>query len=400
MYRFTRHVSRFFLVVLMPVVLAACGNNSSGPSSGVLSGHSAVDVGGTAWTFGANGFGQLGNGTANDSHTPVNVGSYAEVAIGGGHTVALNSDGTVSTWGYNSNGQLGNGGTTNSTSPVRVSISGKTIIQVAAGARFTLVLATDGTNNTVYAWGNNNRGQLGNGTTNDSWTPSPVSVLPPTITMIAAGGEFALASDGIDVWAWGSNDNGQLGNSSAVTGVPAKVQQSGGGDLSGIAKIAAGGSHALAVDASGNMWAWGYNAFGQLGDGASGTPTVPSAGNQSSAVHVELPVTTGTIDSISAGLDHSLAVIGGSVYAWGHNFNGQLGNRATLYSNSPVTTPQRALDQNGNQLNNFAKVIATGSHSIAIDNNSHIWTWGMNTYGQLGDGTTTDRSTAMVVPGH
>ncbi len=402
MYRLTRHVSRLFLYVLMPIILAACGNNSSGPSSGVLSGHSAVDVGGTVWTFGANGFGQLGNGSTNDSHTPVNVGNYTEVAIGGGHTVALNSDGTVSTWGYNSNGQLGNGTTSNSTTPVRISIPGKTIIHVAAGARFTLALATDGTNKTVYAWGNNNRGQLGNGITTDSSSPVQVIVLPSNIIMIAAGGEFGLASDGTNVWAWGSNDDGQLGNGTTASSAT-PVQITGFPPTStAITMIAAGGSHSLAVtkDSSNitTLYAWGYNAFGQLGNGASGSSTVPSSGDQHSPVIVS--GISGQITSISAGLDHSLAVIGGSVYAWGHNFNGQLGNSAVLFSDAPFTTPQRVLDQNGIQLTNFASVIATGNHSIAIDNSGHIWTWGDNTYGELGDGTTTTRSTAMVIPGH
>ena len=389
MCRLTRYLTRILFAVIMPVILVACGSNTSGPSSGVLSGFSAV-IDGTTWTFGANGYGQLGNNSTNDSHSPVNVGSsYSEVAIGGGHVVAR-IGGTVYTWGYNSNGQLGNGSTTNSSTPVQVSIPGKNIIQVAAGARFSLALADDGT---VWAWGNNNRGQLGNNSTTDSSTPVQVIGLAG-ITMIAAGGEFGLASDGKDVWAWGSNDNGQLGiNSTGSTATPVQVPSLSGMDIT---HIAAGASHSLAVVGANNLYSWGYNSFGQLGNGSAGinnNPNIPSSADQLVPGLVSL---TGTqITMISAGLSHSMAVVDGTVYAWGYNFFGQIGNSAKLYTNTVITSPLAVPIGT-----NFTSAIATGNHSIALDNIGHIWTWGMNTYGQLGDGTTTDRSTPAIVPGH
>jgi alpha-tubulin suppressor-like RCC1 family protein len=384
MSRMTRPLQVILLAVLTALFITACGSNHS-DSSAVLWGHSAVrSSDGTLRTWGANGFGQLGNNSTNDSHSPVVLGNYSSASIGGGHTVALNTNGTVSDWGYNSNGQLGNNSTTNSSTPVLVSgLTG--IKEVAAGSRHTLALASSGT---VYAWGYNGYGQLGNGGTNDIYTPYTISNFPSgtSITKIAGGGFFSLALDtNGNVWAWGDNTYGELGNTPPATGVPVKVQFSGVSVTPFITDIAAGGSHALAIDSSGNVWAWGYNYYGQLGNG--------TANNQSTAVKVWDAATRGIATAVSAGLDHSLLIANGIVYSCGHNYNGQLGNGGDLLKDTPFTSFQAI----SGTLPNIASVIAAGNQSIAIDVNGNVWTWGQNAYGQLGDGTTTDRSTALKI---
>jgi alpha-tubulin suppressor-like RCC1 family protein len=237
---------------------------------------------------------------------------------------------------------------------------------------------------------------LGNQTTTNS--PVPVQVMktvggitsPLTgITAVAAGGDFSLALDGNNlVWAWGNNAKGQLGVPSATTTSLTAVQVVG---LTGITKIAAGVAHGLALDSTNVLWGWGYNAFGQLGQPVN-------AVNPSFFTAVKITLPLGTVTEISAGSAHSLALIDGSVYAWGYNFYGQLGNGAALKSETPMLTPQLVvMDLNNTTLPGIKSITAIGFHNIAIDGSGNVWTWGFNGYGQLGDGTTTNRSYAQQV---
>jgi alpha-tubulin suppressor-like RCC1 family protein len=223
------------------------------------------------------------------------------------------------------------------------------------------------------------------------------------ITAIAAGGDFSLALDvNGGLWAWGNNGYGQLGVPLAttptvdnknisttaiqVTGFPAGIT---------ITKIAAGVAHSLAIDQDGKIWAWGYNAFSQLGDGTkiNSFMAVPAV-NVNNLIN---SLTSGIATEIAAGSAHSLVIINGSVYAWGYNFYGQLGNGAALKSEVPVPTPQIVKDLSNTALTGISTINAIGFQNMAVDGNNGVWTWGYNGYGQLGDGTTTDRSLAQKV---
>ena len=242
-----------------------------GIAAGAEGAHSlAVTTDGAAWAWGDNSTGQLGNGTTNGSTTPVRVsglGGVSAVAAGAEHSLALRTDGTVWGWGYNFYGQVGapsavcqNGScsTQNRLTPVQVSgLSGVTAI--AAGSQHSLALKSNGT---VWAWGRNDEGQLGNGTTTSGSTPVQVSGLSGVVAL-AAGGyhSLALKSDGT-AWAWGHNGQGQLGNGTTVSSrTPVQVS------LTAVTAVAGGRNHSLAAQGNGALWAWGYNAYGQLGDG-------------------------------------------------------------------------------------------------------------------------------------
>jgi alpha-tubulin suppressor-like RCC1 family protein len=336
---------------------------------------------GTVWTWGDNGYGQLGDGTTTSRSTaaqvPVLSGVIA-VAAGSFHTLALRSDGTVWAWGRNNGGQIGNGTSGSSSvclSPVQVSGLSE-VTAIACGAIHGLALQSDGR---LWAWGGNQSGQLGDGTEVGRNVPVPVAGIADVVK-VAGGNSHSLAitSDGT-VWAWGQNAYGQLGDTTALERHD-PVQVSG---LSGVAAVTAGEHCSLAVKSDGTLWAWGYNAHGQLGDGTTTNRFAP------------VPVSDfAGVTAVAAGSLHSLAVRSdGSVWAWGYNEYGQLGDgRSGRHGDQSIAAP--VLDP--------AEVVAvanSGSHTLALKSDGTVWAWGYNKYGQLGDGTTTNRQTPIAVPG-
>jgi alpha-tubulin suppressor-like RCC1 family protein len=335
----------------------------------------ALKSDGTVWAWGRNNVGQLGDGTTINKSTPVQVSNLTDVvtlANGVGiHFFAFKSDGTVWAWGLNSNGQLGDGTRTNRSTPVQLNLSN--VVSIARGGSHTLALKSDGT---VWSWGFNYYGQLGDGTTTDRLTPVQVSQLT-NVVAIAAGfyQSYALKSDGT-VWAWGSNNLGQLGDgTTADRHVPVRVQ-----GLNNVNAIVAGISHALALKSDGTVWAWGWNSYGQIGDGTTTNRLVP----------VQVQNLTDIVD-IAAGREHSLALKSdGTVWVWGRNSSGQLGDGTNVSRFSPVQM------QN---LSGIEDVGAGNNHSIALKSDGTVWAWGENTYGQLGDGTNQNSSVPVQVVG-
>jgi len=335
---------------------------------------------GTVKAWGNNQFGQVGDGTTTDRHTPVEVNTLtniAAVASGAYHSLALANDGKVWAWGKNDQGQLGDGTLSENHVPKQV-VGLSNIISIAAGFDYSLALKNDGT---VWAWGGNMWGTLGDGSYTNRWQPVQVNNLSGVI-FITAGTEHCLAlkSDGT-VWSWGWNAAGCLGDGSAVakrsTAAPISA-------LSGITAIAANGSfHALALKNDGTVWTWGDNFYGQLGDGTFIEKSIP----------VQLASLT-NIAAIGTGERHSFAMrTDGSLWAWGWNGNGQLGVDFTFSfsQNSPVNVT----------LLSGVKRIAGGSfHSLAQRIDGSVYTMGNNVYGQLGDGTNVlNRYQPMVVAG-
>jgi alpha-tubulin suppressor-like RCC1 family protein len=296
----------------------------------------ALLEGGGVEAWGANGSGQLGNGTTTDSHVPVKVTGLSEVtaiAAGSHFSVALRSDGTVVAWGANGAGQLGNGTTTDSHVPVKVTGLSE-VTAIAAGGEFVLALLKNGT---VMGWGADYEGQLGNGTTGKSTGPVAVCALGEKapcakhlegVVAIAAGQEHGvavLASGG--ALSWGSNRDGQLGNGSeAKSETPVTVS-----GLSQVASVAAWGLNNLALLETGKVMAWGLNLYGEDGDGTS---TGPEGCGTFMLACAKKPVeVTGvsTASAVASGRQHSLALLkDGTVLSWGENAFGQLGTGSSM----------------------------------------------------------------------
>ena len=360
------------------------------------------------YSWGLNGYGVLGDLSTTDRSVPVPVASSSplfsktvlSVIPGAYHALALCADGTLASWGSNGYGQLGNGSNTSRTAPGLVTttgtpLTGRTVIAVAAGENHSLALCTDGT---VVAWGENNSGQLGDNSTTDRLLPVAVvtagtPLAGRTVVAIAAGAyhSLALCSDGTLV-AWGQNNAGQLGdNSTTQRNLPVAVTIS-GTPLSGhtVTSLIAGGSHCLVLCSDGTLFAWGQNTNGQLGDNSTTARSTPVA-----VVTTGTPLAGRTIATVAAGGAHSLALCtDGTLAAWGWNTQGQVGDNSTTGRTLPtaVTITGTAL------AGKTAIALAAGSHhSLALCSDGTITAWGYNSSGQLGDGTTAQRQTAVAV---
>jgi alpha-tubulin suppressor-like RCC1 family protein len=292
------------------------------------------------------------------------------IAAASDHSLALKQDGTVWAWGYNGYGQLGDSSTTNQKTPVMVKDLTE-VTAIAAGFSHSLALKQDGT---VWAWGDNAQGQLGDSSTTNQKTPVMVKDLTE-VTAIAAGFSHSLAlkQDGT-VWAWGDNAQGQLGDSSTTNQkTPVMVK-----DLTEVTAIAAGSCHSFALKQNGTVWAWGYNMQGQLGNSSTTTQKTP----------VMVKDLT-DVTAIAAGSYHSLALKqDGTVWAWGLNNYGQLGDSSTTNQKTPVMVKD---------LTEVTAIAAGGAHSLALKQDGTVWAWGRNNYGQLGDSSTTNQKTPVMV---
>jgi len=337
--------------------------------------------------------------TCSASATPAISAGYA-------HTVALKSDGSIVAWGKNVNGQLGDGSTSQSVNPKLI---GTGYQAIAAGkgpdSAYTLAIKSDGS---LWAWGDNTHGQLGDGTTTATLSPKQIGTATG-YTKIAAGYYHSLAikSDGT-LWAWGNNDHGQLGDGTPTSSlVPMQI----GTDATYVA-IGAGESHTVALKSDGSLWAWGQNNHGQVGSlkadnltpaniGAGyssitaskyGSAAIKSDGSlwgwgdnplgNGTVLGAQSPTQVGTdtgYTAVALGFGHTVAIKnGGEVWVWGGNLYGSLGDGSIIDSYNP-----ERLDSG------YATVAAGNFHSVALKSDGSLMAWGDNGFGQVGDGTTT-----------
>lgn len=293
----------------------------------------------------------------------INAQCWKTVATGAEHTVAIKADGTLWAWGFNGQGQLGDGSWTNRNAPKKIGTAQdwKTL---AIGFNHTIAQKEDGT---IWAWGDNYYGQLGDGTNSGTSIPAQIGTTNDW-QMIAAGSHHTVAikTDGT-LWTWGGNDFGELGDGTTIDkNIPAQI-----GTANDWQTVTAGYSCTIALKKDGTLWAWGYNSSWQLGDGTT--------------THSSLPKQIGTATdwkAISVGTGHTAALkTDGTLWAWGRNPNGALGDGTTTNKTVP-TQIGTATDW---------KTINVGTeHSIATKTNGSLWTWGRNFYGQLGNGTNTE----------
>ena len=332
---------------------------------------------GDTWTWGRNQYGQIGDGTQTQRHTRVQVlTGVAALAGGDAHSLALKSDGTVWGWGYNASGQVGDGTggyyPAMQKNPVQVSGSLRATAVAASGSH-SLALKYEGT---VWGWGSNGTGQIGDGSSTNRLTPvQTLGINGVTAVAAAAQHSLALKSDGT-VRAWGYNMNGELGDGTQ-TGRTTPVQVSG---LTGVRAIGGGGFHSLAAKSDGTAWAWGRNTYGELGDGSTTRRLLP----------VPVSGITGVI-AVAGGYDHSLALKSdGTVWAWGYNFYGQLGDGSTTTRLTPVQVEG---------LTGVTAIAAGRNHNLALKSDGTVWAWGSSSNGQVGDGYTVNRHRPVQVSG-
>jgi alpha-tubulin suppressor-like RCC1 family protein len=343
----------------------------------------ALTPAGGVLCWGDNKFGQLGNGaTVANSSIPVKVTGLdtgvVSISAGSYHTCAVTSAGAVLCWGENNIGQLGNGTTTDSATPVAVPTLSAGIVAVATGYGHSCALNSEGG---VLCWGDNTFGQLGTGNTTDSPTPAAVTGLAGGVASISAGFAHTCAvTTGGGAMCWGLNNMGQLGNGTTTdknaNSTPVQVS----GLTAGVSSISAGYAHTCAVTTTGAAMCWGYNKLGQLGSKAK-DPSVPNL------VH---GTQTGGVASISAGYLHTCLITqSGAAWCWGYNGKGQLGNgtkdqlsvRPTLVSGLISGVLAISSADVGNDLTN------NGTHTCAITTGGGAECWGNNADGELGDGT-------------
>jgi alpha-tubulin suppressor-like RCC1 family protein len=349
---------------------------------------------GTAWGWGQNANGQLGDGTTADRQLAVQVvqpgGGYlsevAQIAAGGSHAHALMADGTMRSWGFKGVGQLGNGTTT----PVEslatlVPLTDVDKLFSGGGLSGALLLGTGRT------WGANAFGQIGDGSTENRLTPVPVAALNGATAAATSGAHvLALRQDGTVV-GWGLGTSGQLGHGVGIGGSPVSsltpVAVTGLGE---VISVSAAGNRSMALTTDGTVWGWGFNSTGQLGDGTTANRLIPV---QVKNILGDILI---NILAISAGGSFSLAVAsGGSVWAWGQNSSGQIGDGTAVAARLLAVQVMTATGP----LTGATGIAAGGSHSLALLADGSVWSWGGNTFGQLGDGTTNDRRTAIQVGG-
>jgi alpha-tubulin suppressor-like RCC1 family protein len=299
---------------------------------GVVSGDEhtlAVKTDGTLWTWGRNTYGQLGQGTTIHHSSPVQIGSdtdWSKSAGGHNHTLAVKTDGTLWSWGHNHVGQLGLDDTDDRSSPVQVGTD-KDWSDVACGNFEAFAIKTSGK---LYAWGYNSDGQLGLGYISPSThsTPQQVGLLEDWSSVDGGVSYTAATKTDGTLWMMGKNDRGQLGLGHISPSRYSSPVQVGG--LSDWSQISCGHyAHIAAIKTDGTLWTWGYNNQGQLGLGTGGTGTDESS-----------PVQVGLLDgwsSVSVGYSHTAAItVSGTLWAWGVNGYGQLGQENTTNYYSPV----------------------------------------------------------------
>jgi len=316
---------------------------------------------------------------------PAGCNTWLQVAAGPDHACAVRSDHTLWCWGANGDGQLGRGTTSSSSSTMQqVTVLGTEVAQAAAGEFHTCALKTDGT---AWCWGRNYQGQLGNDSTTGSLVPVQVRIdadrMLVDVAWITAGEAQSCAVTAAGaVFCWGANWNGRLGDgtywdrdvATPVSGLDA-----------GWIQVRTTRGHTCALSAAGALSCWGRNWSGQLGDDTNSERTTP--------VTVVWPVTPGPpVSAFACGDEFTCAVTAaGAAFCFGENGNGQLGDDTTTDRRTPVQ-----VTGHGAQV---AQVAAGAAHACLIRQDGSLWCWGNNYYGRLGDGTSTERHVPVAVTG-
>ena len=342
------------------------------------------------WTWGRNGNGQLGDNTTIIRSTPVTTfaggTNWKQVAGGYNHTAAIKTDGTLWTWGLNAYGILGDNTTTDRSTPVTTFAGGTNWKQVACGSSHTAAIKTDGT---LWTWGRNIAGELGDNTAIYRSTPVTTFAGGTNWKQVACGTYHtaAIKTDGT-LWTWGRNSSGRLGDNTTTDRSTPITTFAGGTNWK---QVACAGSNTAAIKTDGTLWTWGLNDFGALGDNTTiirSTPVTTFAGGTN-------------WKQVACGGGHTAAIkTDGTLWTWGLNYIfgvniGALGDNTIISRSTPVTTFAGGT--------NWKQVACGGFHTAAIKTDGTLWVWGCNdltafvpnSLGTLGDNTIITRSTPV-----
>jgi alpha-tubulin suppressor-like RCC1 family protein len=329
------------------------------------------------WTWGDNGSGQLGNNTTTINGNPAQTISFGtnwkQGSCGDGHVATIKTDGTLWTWGINTYGQLGDSLTFSKSTPAQTTAGGTNWKQSACGTYHTAAIKTDGT---LWLWGSNFYGEIGNNTINNYASPIQTTAFGSNWKQVTCGNSLtaAIKADGT-LWTWGLNSSGQLGDNGIVK-KSSPVQTTAFG--SNWKQVSCGGQHIAAIKTDGTLWTWGYNLYGQLGNN--------TITNNSSPIQT---IAYGTNwKQVACGNFHTVAIkTDGTLWTWGYNTHGELGDNSINHKSSPVQTTAFG--------SNWKQVAGGKEHTTAIKTNGTLWCWGRNAWGDIGDNTTTDRSSPV-----
>ena len=377
---------------LSPVAVSGLSAGVAAVTSGTA--HTcALTTGGAVKCWGDGDLGQIGSGVVGDRYTPTQVtgltAGVAAVGAGGSHACAVNTAGALSCWGNNNSGQLGDGTTTQRLTPRAVTGMGSGVAAVTGGAAHTCAVTTAGA---LLCWGLNASGQVGDATQTNRTTATPVYGLAGGVAMASGGHEHtcALTTAGA-IRCWGSNagyafengSGGQLGNGSIP--IQRRLTPWGVAGLgSGAAAVGVGWGHSCALTTGGGVKCWGANDYGQAGDGT--TSDVPRA------IPTSVSGLASGVTAIAVGGTHACALTAtGGVKCWGNNLAGQLGDGSTTTRPAPA--------QVSGLTAGVTAITAGDSHTCALLATGGVKCWGGNYYGGIGDNTTTTRTTPTQVSG-
>ena len=312
----------------------------------------------------------FGGSQGNTDYDFTPTGEITQIAAGDSHSAAVTKDGDLYMWGTNGSGQLGIQSNVASNIPVKVNNSSSTLPEksvkyVALGTYHSAAITKDGS---LYMWGENSDGQLGNGSTTNRSTPVKIMENVATVSL-GAWHSAAITKDG-SLYMWGYNNYGQLGNGSSgnyeKSVSPIKIMEN-------VAAVSLGAWHSAAITKDGSLYMWGENSDGQLGNGTTNNLTRP----QRIAVNVQ---------SVELYGSYTTAISkDGGLYTWGYNLNGRLGNGTTTNSYTPIKIMSNVVSSAG------------GSHTIALKKDGTVYTWGTNVYGQLGNGNNSNQTSPVAI---
>lgn len=349
---------------------------------------------GKVYCWGQGSSGQLGAGAVESSPLPLEVlslDSIVEISAGGDHSCALRADGRGFCWGSGESGQLGSGALTSSSSALAVDLSALrskgSLKQAALGASHSCAVSAGAK---VYCWGDGAQGRLGNGGATSRLAPAEISLraqdLGAQFVAVGAGTDHScgLAASG-EIFCWGRNNFGQLGVGGFVDSLtPQKISTSEIADFSGFKALSVGGFHACALDARGQVHCWGYGIYGQIGDGTNSNRTRPTLVNTE-----DLAQWSGFTD-LGAGDLHSCAVSAdGGAYCWGYGANGRMGHGNLADKTFPTAVSTDLLES----FLGFQKIRPGKEHTCGTTLEGGAYCWGSAVQGQLGDG---ERSAKML----